>query len=145
MRHSPMRRLSSQIFVSQVAILTATVLVGFALFAYKERKQLDWQYEERAVAIAHTVADMPEIQDCLAGAVPATCNAEVQQLAQQVRADSGAAFVVVVDMDRCGTRTRIGADRPEGLRGDRITADAVGPTRRIGRRPTQGADVGPEA
>ena len=100
MRHSPMRRLSSQIFVSQVAILTATVVVGFALFAYKERNQLDLQYEERAVAIAHTVADMPEVQNCLAGAVPPTCNAEVQQLAQQVRADSGAAFVVVIDMNR---------------------------------------------
>ena len=57
-----MRKLSSQIFVAQLAILTATMLVGFVLFAHAERDHLDTQYEARAASIAETVAGVPDIR-----------------------------------------------------------------------------------
>jgi len=61
------RKLSTQIFIAQLAILTATVLIGFALFARVERGQLDREYEARAASIAQTAANDPAIQSCLAG------------------------------------------------------------------------------
>jgi two-component system CitB family sensor kinase len=92
-----MRRLSTQIFAGQVAILVATALVGFALFAREERIQLDSQYEQRATSIAETVAADSEVGQCLApGARP--CGDEIQQFAERVMATSGAAYVVVIDM-----------------------------------------------
>jgi two-component system CitB family sensor kinase len=93
------RRLSSQIFASQLAILTATVLMGFVLFAYEERGQLDRQYEQRSIAIAQAVADMPDVQNCIEYAGPG-CAALVQARATKLQADTNAAYVVVIDMNR---------------------------------------------
>lgn len=90
-----MRRLSSQIFVGQVAILAATVLVGFALFADKERAQLDQEYEQRAGVIAQTVASIPQIQVAMQSGDD---HGIVQSIAQQVRAETGANYVVVLDL-----------------------------------------------
>src|SRR2546429_7106721 len=59
------RRLSTQILVSQLTILVATVLVGFALFAHEERRHLDRQYQDRALAIAWTVAGVPAIREAM--------------------------------------------------------------------------------
>jgi two-component system CitB family sensor kinase len=91
-----MRGLSSQIFASQVAILTATVMVGFALFATGERSQLDHEYELRAASIATATAQVPQIKSCL---VPgARCGDTVQTIASQIAARTGASYVVVIDM-----------------------------------------------
>jgi len=94
-----MRRLSTQIFAGQVAILVATILVGFVLFANEERSQLDLQYREQALSIAQTVAADTEVGQCLTpGAKP--CGGEIQQIAEQVMHTTRAAYVVVVDMNR---------------------------------------------
>jgi two-component system CitB family sensor kinase len=93
------RRLSTQILASQLTILMVTVLVGFAVFARAERGQFDRQYEERALSIAQTVAGIPVIREALeygdSGRV-------VQSTAERVRVNSGAAYVVVIDLS--GTR-----------------------------------------
>ncbi len=94
-----MRRLSSQIFAGQLVILAVTVLVGFLLFAHEERRHLDTQYEQRAAAIARTVAGMPEIAQCLETRQPG-CDRLVQQRATQVESEAGAAYVVVIDLNR---------------------------------------------
>ena len=94
-----MRRLSSQIFVGQVAILVATILVGFALFAREESAQLDLQYEQRALAIAQSATAVSEIRECLMpGARP--CGDLVQQIASGIQHSTGASYVVVIDMHR---------------------------------------------
>ncbi len=94
-----MRRLSSQIFVGQVAILVATVLVGFVLFAREERTQLDWQAGQQAVSIAETTADIDAVGACLEAAAP-PCGDEEQRIAERVTQSTGAAYVVVIDMNR---------------------------------------------
>jgi two-component system, CitB family, sensor kinase len=94
-----MRKLSSQIFVGQLAILATTVLVGFALFAHQERTQLDGQYGERAASIAQTVAGIPEVGACLETEGGA-CGDSIQQIATRVQTETGASYVVVIDMDR---------------------------------------------
>jgi two-component system CitB family sensor kinase len=94
-----MRRLSTQIFAGQVAILVATILVGFVLFANEESSQLDLQYQERALSIAQTVAADTEVSQCLMpGAKP--CGDQIQQIAEHVMATTHASYVVVVDMNQ---------------------------------------------
>jgi two-component system, CitB family, sensor kinase len=94
-----MRKLSSQIFVAQLAILTATMLVGFLLFARAERNHLDSQYQARAAAIAETVAAVPAIRSCMAAEKPG-CGAAIQSFANATMAETGASYVVVIDMHR---------------------------------------------
>jgi two-component system CitB family sensor kinase len=94
-----MRKLSSQIFVGQLAILATTVLLGFALFAHQERTQLDSQYQQRAASIAQTVAGIPEVGSCLETEGGA-CGDNIQQIATRVRNETDASYVVVIDMDR---------------------------------------------
>ncbi|MBR7828192.1 sensor histidine kinase, partial [Actinospica sp. MGRD01-02] len=94
-----MRRLSSQIFIGQVLILVATMLVGFALFAKEQRTQLDVQYEDRALTVAQAAAADTEIRECLTpGAEP--CGSLVQQIASEMQRNTGATYIVVIDMDR---------------------------------------------
>jgi two-component system CitB family sensor kinase len=94
-----MRRLSSQIFVGQVLILVATMLVGFALFAREEGAQIDLQYENRALTVAQAVAADTEVRECLTPHA-APCGKLVQQIASSAQHDTGASYVVVIDMNR---------------------------------------------
>jgi two-component system CitB family sensor kinase len=90
------RRLSTQILVSQLTILVATVLVGFALFAQQERQHLDRQYQDRALAIAQTVAGIPVIREAMEYGDSGNV---VQSTAERVRQNSGARYIVVIDLD----------------------------------------------
>lgn len=94
-----MRRLSSQILVAQLAILTATTVVGFALLARADRSHLDAHYEARAAAIAETVAGVPVIRRCMATEGPG-CAATIQSLATTTMKQTHASYVVLIDMNR---------------------------------------------
>ena len=97
--HLSTRKLSTQILISQLVILAATVLIGFVLFARVERAQLDRQYEARAASIAQTVAGVPDIQRCLSGP-SAPCPESVQSVVSRIQHETGASYVVVIDMNR---------------------------------------------
>ena len=94
-----MRKLWTQILVAQLAILTATVVFGFGLFARTEKAQLDRRYEERAGAIAQTVAAIPDVQACVQG-IAARCHEPIQSIATRIQRETGASYVVVIDMHR---------------------------------------------
>ena len=94
-----MRKLWAQILVAQLAILTATVVIGFVLFARTERSQLDRQYEERAGAIAQTVAAVPDVQACIQG-IAVQCRVPIQTVATRIQQQTKASYVVVIDMHR---------------------------------------------
>ena len=94
-----MRRLSSQILLAQLAILSATIVVGFALFAHDARGHLDAQYEARAASIAASVSGVPTIRSCMAKEA-AGCATAIQQTASSIEAATGASYVVVIDLDR---------------------------------------------
>lgn len=94
-----MRKLSSQIFIAQLAILAITTLIGFGLFVRAERSHLDGQFEARAVSIAEAVTAVPTIRSCMAtGSSP--CATEIQTIATAVAHDTGASYVVIIDMNR---------------------------------------------
>jgi two-component system CitB family sensor kinase len=94
-----MRKLSSQFFVAQLAILTATMLVGFVLFARAERGHLDTEYQQRAALIAETVAGVPDVKRCMATEAPA-CADILQNFATTTMEQTGASYVVLIDMNR---------------------------------------------
>ncbi len=58
-------KLSTSMLVSQLVILVVTMCIGLALYTILTRDQLDEQYKARALAIAQTVAGMPEVRDAL--------------------------------------------------------------------------------
>jgi two-component system CitB family sensor kinase len=94
-----MRKLSSQIFVAQLVILTVTMAVGFGLFANAERNHLDSHYESRAASIAETVAGVPAIRSCMAVERPG-CAGTIQRFASETQRQTGASYVVLIDMNR---------------------------------------------
>ncbi|MEU4847168.1 ATP-binding protein [Streptomyces gilvosporeus] len=89
------RRLSTRILANQLVILALTGLIGFVLFAFAQRAELDRSYEQRALAIARTTAAEPQIKQAMeyggGGDV-------VQTVAERIRRASGASYVVVIDL-----------------------------------------------
>ena len=88
-------QLSSRILASVVAILLASTLVGFALVTLRQRAELEYDYQQRALALAQTFAATPSIRQALAVRSPADRRL-IQSLAQQVRRTTGALYIVVI-------------------------------------------------
>ena len=113
------RQLSSRILASVVAILLASTLVGFALVTLRQRAEFEHDYQQRALAVAQTFATMPSIREALARRSPADRRL-IQSLAQQVRSETGATYVVVID------RNGIRYSHPDpALIGQRITEPVI--------------------
>jgi two-component system, CitB family, sensor kinase len=89
------RKLSTQIVASQLAVLAAAALIGFGLFTNAERHHLDGQYQDRALAIAQTVASIPLIREALEYGDSGNA---IQSTAERIRVASKAAYVVVLDL-----------------------------------------------
>jgi two-component system, CitB family, sensor kinase len=113
------RQLSTRILASVVAILLATTAVGFALATLSQRAQLDQQYQRRALAIAQTFAAMPSIREAMVRRSAADRRL-IQQLAEQVRKETNATYVVVIDRNK----VRYSHPRP-WLIGRRVTEPVV--------------------
>jgi two-component system CitB family sensor kinase len=124
------RKLATQILASHLTILTVTVLLGFALFAVQEREQLDREYRTQALAIARTVAGIPTIRQAMEYGGGGNV---VQSIAEQVRADSRADYVVVIDRD--GVRH---SHPTEALIGQRIEE----PVEALDGKPHTGLNLG---
>jgi serine phosphatase RsbU (regulator of sigma subunit)/PAS domain-containing protein/anti-sigma regulatory factor (Ser/Thr protein kinase) len=93
-------RLSQQILLAQLAILAVTSIIGFTLFAVTQRGQLDQYFERRAVSIAQVAAENPVIRTAMAAGAPASPQGVVQTVAQRIATESGASYVVVIDLHR---------------------------------------------
>jgi two-component system CitB family sensor kinase len=114
------RQLSNRILASVVVILTASTLVGFGLSTLGQRAQLEREYQQRAQAIAETFAAMPSVHTALLTDPGPSVNGIVQRLAQQVRRETSATYIVVID--RRGVRW----SHPDtALIGQRITEPVV--------------------
>jgi sensor histidine kinase regulating citrate/malate metabolism len=93
-RPSPVAR---QILLLQV-LMVLVVVAGAVALAYVDarRSQLAGA-RDRALAVAVSVADTPQVRRALGTADPA---ASIQPFAERVRRDSGTDFVVVMSLDR---------------------------------------------
>jgi two-component system CitB family sensor kinase len=93
------RKLSSQIFLAQLALLTVLTIAGFALIAQSLRGHLDDDYEARAAEVAQTFAQMPTIRQCMESGGP-NCAALEQGLSLSTARRVGAAYIVLIDLNR---------------------------------------------
>ncbi|MEV7734882.1 sensor histidine kinase [Streptomyces sp. NPDC088921] len=88
-------RLSARILASQLAILALTGVIGFVLFAFAQRGEIDHAYEQRALDIAQTTAAEPQVQQAVEHGGGGDV---VQTVAERIRKASGASYVVVIDL-----------------------------------------------
>ena len=94
-----LKTLASRILFAVVGILIATVVIGGLLDIQLTKRTFDKQYEDRAVAVANVVAEIPQIKTAVAAGDP---DHVIQALASRIAKGSGASYVVVTD--RIGTR-----------------------------------------
>ncbi|MGV9699323.1 ATP-binding protein [Streptomyces sp. NPDC003470] len=95
------RRVFSQVLLMQVAIAAGVAVLATGLFLAPLGDQLDDQAMRRALAIAQTTAQDPQIARDLRSSPP-TAGGPVQREAERVREATSAEYVVV--MDRQGVR-----------------------------------------
>jgi two-component system CitB family sensor kinase len=91
--------LTTQILLATLSLLVLTVVLGGWLFTLISNQTLDRQYQLRALGIATTTAQMPEIRSSLAAGDPTHV---IDGFARQITAAAQSAYVVV--SDRNGVR-----------------------------------------
>ncbi|MEY2477695.1 MAG: hypothetical protein QOG87_3010 [Actinomycetota bacterium] len=140
-------RFSTQVLLLQIVVLLVVCATGFGLMAVFVRNDLIQQYEQRALAIARSVAADGRYQVALAHGDP---SGEIQTLAERVRRRSGALFVVVTDTrgirfshpDPALLGRPVDPDQAQALDGREVTLfgpDAVGTSAR-GKTPIRDAE-----
>src|SRR6266508_3625411 len=86
--------LSTQIVLLMLAIIVLTLGTGVAVSILQARKQLDKQSGKQSLAIARTVAQMPEVRRAFARPHP---ERTINPIAERVRLATHASFVVVAN------------------------------------------------
>lgn len=90
-----LRTLASQILVWVLCILLVTVGLGGFLFVRMNERTLDAEYEQQAVAIANTVAQLPQVISAVQTGKP---GGPTETLAQQIVRGTGASYVVIANL-----------------------------------------------
>jgi two-component system CitB family sensor kinase len=88
------QRLSTQVVLMMVAILVLTLAGGFWVAERDLSRQINDQFEHRALSIAQTLASQPDIVAQAAAGHP---GGPLQVLATQVQHETGSLFVVITD------------------------------------------------
>ena len=110
-----LRPLANQLLLFQIAVVLTTVVVGTLISLTVVTNQVDQEYERRALAIGHAVAEMPDVLEAFDLPDPSTV---IQPLAEAIRKGTGASFVVVANTD--GIRY----SHPDPARiGERVSTD----------------------
>src|SRR5579859_2435131 len=94
MRRVPWHRLSTKVVIMQVAILVVTLAAGFWVVQWNLKRQLDQQFEHRALAVAESLASQPAI---VAAVIHGQPGGEAQRLATAARQRTNALFVVITN------------------------------------------------
>ena len=86
--------LASRILALQIGIVLAVVAAGAVASVFVARQQLDQSYEQRSLAVADSVAALPQVRAAVAADDP---DSILQPLAEQIRLATGATFIVITD------------------------------------------------
>ncbi len=89
--------LGTQLFVLQMVIVLLTVVGTATVWVSHTRRQLDEQYEQRALAIAESVAGLPGVREAFDDPHP---EATLQPIALSIQKATGADYVVVANRDQ---------------------------------------------
>ncbi|WP_428935547.1 ATP-binding protein [Streptomyces sp. ACT015] len=90
------RRAFSQVLLMQVAIAAGVAVLVTGLFLQPLSRQLDHEAMQRALAIAQTTAEEPQIARDLESTAP-TVDGPVQRAAERIRKATRAEYIVVLD------------------------------------------------
>src|SRR5690606_36081563 len=90
-------RLGTQLFVLQMAIVLLAVGSTTAVWAQHTRTQYDSRYQQRALAIAQSIAALPQVREAFKLQRPETV---LQPLALSVQESTGADYVVIANADQ---------------------------------------------
>ncbi|MFJ7336707.1 ATP-binding protein [Streptomyces sp. NPDC101110] len=90
------RRVFSQVLLMQVVIAAGVAVLATGLFLAPLSNQLDDQAMRRALAIAQTTAQLPDLAEDLRDTPPAP-NGPVQREAERIRKATRAEYIVVMD------------------------------------------------
>lgn len=93
-RDSPVAR---QILVLQVLVVLVLVASAVALAAVDARRDVRAEARDQSLSVASSLADSPTVRQAVVRPDP---TAVLQPYAEEVRADTGTDFVVVMDLDR---------------------------------------------
>jgi two-component system, CitB family, sensor kinase len=88
------QRLSTQVVIMMVAILVLTMAAGFLLVSWNMSRQFTEQYEHQAQSVAQALAANPDVPYLVDTAPP---GGALQQIATQVKDQTGALFVVITN------------------------------------------------
>ncbi len=88
------RTLAARILVAILGIIVVTMGVGAVLVSWDAEKRADLETLTEATSIAQTVADVPDVPADLATGDP---TARLPALAERLRRNFGAAYVVIID------------------------------------------------
>ncbi|WP_225830345.1 sensor histidine kinase [Streptomyces sp. NK08204] len=92
------RRVFSQVLLMQVAIAAGVAVLATGLFLAPLSRQLDHEAMRRALAIAQTTAQDPQIAEGVRN-TPPTRNGPVQREAERIRHATHAEYIVVLDQN----------------------------------------------
>src|SRR5215207_8193159 len=87
-------RLSTQILLLQLAIIVLTLGTGVTVSILQARAQLDRESGRQSLAIARTVAQIPEVRAAFSQPHPERI---INPIAERIRKRTDAAFVVVAN------------------------------------------------
>ncbi|TDD33427.1 sensor histidine kinase [Nonomuraea terrae] len=116
--------LGTQLFALQMVIVLLAVGGTAGVWAEHTRDQLDSLHQQRALAIAQSVAALPQVREAFALAQPETV---LQPLAMSVQQETGADYVVIANAEQ-----RRYAHPNASLIGKRLSTDGS-PVLRTGR------------
>jgi two-component system CitB family sensor kinase len=93
------QRLSTQVVIMMVAILAVTMAAGFLVVQWNLTRQLDEQYEQRALAVAQSLASQRGLQQAVEAGDPGGISPHgvVQGMAMAAVRSTGAKFVVITN------------------------------------------------
>src|SRR5215469_10457740 len=93
------QRLSTQVVIATVAILVVTMAAGFVVVQWTLNRQLNEQYEQRALAVAQSLASQPGLQQAVSAGDPGGISPRgvVQSMANAAMDSTHAKFVVVTN------------------------------------------------
>ena len=94
MRRVSWHRLSTKVVIMQVAILVVTLVAGFWVVQWNLKRQLDQQFEHRALAVVESLAFQPATADAVVHGRP---GGQIQYLAEAAMDRIDALFVVVTN------------------------------------------------
>jgi two-component system, CitB family, sensor kinase len=94
MRRVSWQRLSTKVVIMQVVILVVALAAGFGIVTWNVKRQLDEQFQQRALAVAQSLASQPAIAEAVVHGRP---GGAAQRLAEAAEEASGALFVVITN------------------------------------------------